>query len=83
MSLARKISFDIEEKALKKLDKVAEIADRPRAYILNELVSDFIDELEGYYVASARLKKTALSKYVTLDEARKLVQQKREQKDKE
>ena len=75
---AKKISFDIELKLLKKLDEVAVIADRPRAYILNELVEDFLDDLAGFYLASQRLKSSPETDYKPIGKAWELVQQKRE-----
>ncbi len=78
MPSAKKISFDIDAKSLKKLDEVAVIADRPRAYILNELVNDFLDDLAGFYIASHRLKNTPESEYAPIGKAWEMVQQKRE-----
>ena len=54
--VTKKISFDIDSKSLKKLDKVAKIADRPRAYILKELVDLYLDELEKFYSAVDQAK---------------------------
>ncbi len=78
MAVAKKISFDIDPKLLKKLDEVAVIADRPRAYILNELVHDFLDDLAGFYIASIRLKNSPESEYKPIGKAWEMVQQKRE-----
>jgi predicted DNA-binding protein len=78
MASSKKISFDIEVKSLKKLDEIAIIADRPRAYILNELIADFLDDLAGFYIASLRLKGTPESEYTPIGKAWEMVQQKRD-----
>ncbi len=76
MNSTKKISFDIKVNTLKRLDEVSEIADRPRAYILNELLEDYLDELEGFYLAAARLKNTPESEYFSIVEERMRIPQK-------
>ncbi|MBS0288857.1 MAG: hypothetical protein JSS07_02310 [Proteobacteria bacterium] len=78
MSHSKKISFDIDIKLLKKLDNVALIADRPRAYILNELADNFLDDLAGFYLASHLLKDSLESEYTPIGKAWELVQQRRD-----
>lgn len=78
MPTSKKISFDIDAKTLKKLDDVALMAQRTRAFILKELVHDFLDDLAGFYIATARLKNTPQSEYTPIGKAWELVQQKRD-----
>ncbi|MBS0285862.1 MAG: hypothetical protein JSR17_00680 [Proteobacteria bacterium] len=78
MATHKKISFDIDTKSLKKLDEVAVIADRTRAYILNELVQDFLEDLAGFYIAAQRLKHTTENEYTPIGKAWEMVQQRRE-----
>ncbi len=78
MPTSKKISFDIDAKTLKKLDEVAKIAQRTRSYIIKELLDDFLEDLAGFYIATARLKNTPQSEYTPIGKAWELVQQKRD-----
>ncbi len=78
MATHKKISFDIDAKTLKKLDDLAVTADRTRAYILNELLHDFLDDLSGFYLAAQRLKRASEQEYTPIGKAWELVQQKRD-----
>ncbi len=78
MSKLKKVSLDMSEKNLKKIDKLARITLRSRAFIINELVDNYLDELIGFYIASQRLRNTPESEYVPIAKANKLIQQKRE-----
>jgi predicted DNA-binding protein len=80
MSHLKKISLDISEKSLKKIDKLARITARSRAYIIKELVDNYLDELVGFYVSSQRLRNTPESEYLPIMQAHKLIQQKRERR---
>jgi predicted DNA-binding protein len=78
MTKLKKVSFDIPEKSLKKIDKLAQITSRSRAFILNELVDNYLDELIGFYISSQRLRNTPESEYIPITKAHKLIQQKRD-----
>lgn len=78
MTKLKKVSLDISEKNLKKIDKLARITVRSRAFIMNELIDNYLDELIGFYIASQRLRNTPESEYVPIAKAHKLIQQKRE-----
>jgi len=78
MPTSKKISFDIDAKTLKKLDEVAKNAQRTRSYIIKELLDDFLEDLAGFYIATARLKNTPQSEYTPIGKAWELVQQKRD-----
>lgn len=78
MSKLKKVSLDMSEKNLKKIDKLARVIVRSRAFIINELIDNYLDELIGFYIASQRLRNTPESEYVPMTKAHKLIQQKRE-----
>jgi predicted DNA-binding protein len=73
----RKISVDIEENSLKHLDKIEKLADRDRSYLIRKLIKDNIDDLEAYYVAMHRLADDRPDSWITLEEARKKLEQKK------
>jgi|GEM_PF-6150663 len=78
MTKLKKVSFDTPEKSLKKIDKLAQITARSRAFILNELIDNYLDELIGFYISSQRLRNTPESEYIPITKAQKLIQQKRD-----
>ena len=78
MTKLKKVSFDVPEKNLKKIDKLAQITMRSRAFILNELIDNYLDELIGFYISSQRLRNTPESEYIPIAKAHKLIQQKRD-----
>ncbi len=78
MSKLKKVSLDMSEKNLKKIDKLAKITVRSRAFIINELIDNYLDELIGFYISSQRLRNTPESEYIPIVKAHKLIQQKRD-----
>ncbi|MCS5709996.1 ribbon-helix-helix protein, CopG family [Candidatus Berkiella aquae] len=82
MSKLKKVSLDMSEKNLKKIDKIAKLTARSRAYIINELIDNYLDELIGFYIASQRLRNTPESEYIPIHKTHGLIQQKRESRDK-
>lgn len=77
----KKISIDIDESMVDRLDGIATLADRDRSHIIRTMLKNYINEIEACYTAIHRIENvTDDSSWHSVDEAKEIMRKRNEAK---